>query len=472
MKMTKSARLYISETNRLSNVSIALLGSLLVTGAFSGVAALAADPTDKRFATLKPADTATTNAAPAVPVVPVVSPALQQALAAYSQSPDQAGFDRMVNVMKDVLCLPPLRDADASVVIKNHPQLADLGARVIDAGGAKVWAFNKCPFAQTCIILTGHPGSPALPGKPAIPAAYRAQLLSMPQNISIWSAKIVTKSNPAPMKVVKVGKGRNAKLVKQAAPAAPVAAAPGAPGAPKYLVIAGNDRSTGLITLYGLKPTDAGWAAAPDLFTSVPPFLLSSVQGKASFSGSDIVLAIASNKPPVEKPAAAGKAAGPASGSYKIVLKFVNSKYLLEGKAPDEGPAMVIHQFLQAVKDGRQDVAKAWLADDHLASIPKYLGLYGKSDQVYKLVAMSNPMGGGSRFRVVTFGKDDLILDVGTIKKTLYGKPASYVAIKALFVAPPDPFAKKLVGVTPNFERIGDPAPSSDATTNKIEQKQ
>lgn len=461
MRLTEKQALHISRRAKPSSASLALLGALLLASS-----AGAADPVDKRFATLKPQSEST--AAPAVPAAPVVSPALQQALSAYAQSPDQAGFDHVVNVMKDVLCQPPLRDLDAAVIVKNHPQLADLGTRAIDAGGAKVWAFNKCPFAQTCIIVTGHPAAVALPGKaPAFPAAYHAQLLSMPQYISIWSAKIVTKSNPAPAKIVKVGKGRNAKLVKQVPAPAPAAAA-----GPKYLVITGNDRSTGLITLYGLKPTDAGWAAAPELFTSVPPFLLSSVQGKASFSGADIVLAIASNKPQAEKPAAAGKAAGTASGNYKIVLKFVNSKYLLEGKAPDEGPAIVVHNFLQAVKEGRQDVAKAWLADDHLASIPKYLGLYGKSDQVYKLVSMSNPLGGGSRFRVITFGKDDLIMDVGMIKKNVYGKPMSYVAIKALFVAPPDPFAKKLVGATPNFERIGDPASPADSVSNKNEMKQ
>ncbi len=424
-----------------------------------------AEKSSNPFADLKPAQ----------PAAPLVSPVLQQVLTAYSQSPDQATFDQLVNVMKDALVQPPLRDVDAATVIKNHPQLADLGARALDAGGAKVWAFNKCPFAQTCIILTGHPAAPAAPGKaPAFSAAWRAQLLSMPPSISIWGARIVTKANPVPTKIVKVGKGARAKLVRvPAKPAAPAAAA-AAPGAPRYLVITGNDRSTGLITLYGLKPTEAGWTAAPELFTSVPPFLLSSVQGKASFSGSDIVLALASAAKSSEKPAAPanGKASGPVSGSYKIVLRFVNNKYLLEGKAPDEGPAMVIHQFLQAVKDGRQDVAKAWLADDHLAAIPKYLGLYGKSDQVYKLVAMSNPFGGSSRFRVVTFGKDDLILDVGMIKKYDFGKPRSYVAIKALFVAPPDPFAKKLVGATPNFERIGDPATVPEAASNKTDQKQ
>ena len=402
----------------------------------------------------------------AVPAPAVVSPTLQAALASYNESPDQQGFDRLVSVMKDVLVQPPLRDLEGAVIVKNHPALGDLGARVLDAGGAKVWAFNKCPFAQTVIILTGHPAAPAAAGKPpAFPAAYRAQLLSLPPSVAVTAAKIVSKPAPAPVKVVKIGKGAHAKLVKR--PAAPVLQPVAAPGAPKYLVITGTDRSTGLITLYGLRPSEAGWMAAPELFTSVPPFLLSSVQGRASFSGPDLVLSIASNagKPASEKPA--GGKVGPASSSYKIVLKFVNSKYLLEGKAPDEGPAMVIHQFLQAIKDGRQDLAKAWLADDHLAAIPKYLGLYGKSDQVYKLVAMSNPMGGGSRFRVVTFGKDDLILDVGMIKKYDYGKPRSYVAIKALFVAPPDPFAKKLVGSTPNFERIGDPPAVSEPQSNK-----
>lgn len=63
-------------------------------------------------------------------------------------------------------------------------------------------------------------------------------------------------------------------------------------------------------------------------------------------------------------------------------------------------------------------------------------------------------------------------MDVGMIKKNVYGKPMSYVAIKALFVAPPDPFAKKLVGATPNFERIGDPASPADSVSNKNEMKQ
>ncbi|MCC7529264.1 MAG: hypothetical protein IT342_12145 [Candidatus Melainabacteria bacterium] len=457
------------QISRAAGLSLASIASFLITTGCPVSTWAAPEAKASSTNASKPSDPFAALT-PSAPAAPVVSPALQSVLAAYSQSPDQAGFDRMIAVMKDVLVQPPLRDLDAAAIIKNHPQLADLGARAFDAGGAKVWAFNRCPFAQTVIIISGHGPGPAAAGKPpAFPAAYRAQLLSMPPSISVSAAKIVTKSAPAPVKVVTVGRGKAIKRV-----AAPLHAPVAAPGAPKFLVITGSDRATGLITLYGLKPSDAGWMAAPELFTSVPPFLLSSVQGRASFSGPDIVLSLTSAKSPADKPAAApnGKAVSQPSSGYKIVLRFVNSKYLLEGKAPDEGPAMVVHQFLQAVKDGRQDVAKAWLANDHLASIPKYLGLYGKTDQAYKLVAMSNPMGGGSRFRVVTFGKDDLILDVGLIKKFDYGKPRSYVAIKSLFVAPPDPFAKKLVGVTANFERIGDPAPSPDTASNKSESKQ
>lgn len=442
---------------RLNAAGLLLSLPLLVGGICAEAATSAPEPATPSAAT------------PVAPAAPVVSAALQQALHSYAESPDQAGFDRMIAVMKDVLVQPPLRDLPAAVVIKNHPQLADLGARVFDAGGAKVWSFGKVSFAQTLIILTGHPAAPAAAGKPpAFPASYRSQLLSLPISTYVTDAKIVSKSAAPAAKFVK---GPNGKIVKQ--PAAPAAPAPAA-GAPKFLVIAACDKISGLISLYGLKPYDGGWMAAPELFTSVPPFLLSSVQGRASFSGPDLVLSIASGSKPAEKPAAApnGKGVRTASSSYKIVLRFINSKYLLEGKAPDEGPAMVIHQFLQAVKDGRQDLAKAWLADDHLAAIPKYLGLYGKSDQIYKLVAMANPMGGASRFRVVTFGKDDLILDVGLIKKYDMGKPRSYVAIKSLFVAPPDPFAKKLVGVTPNFERIGDSGAPADAGAGKTEQKQ
>ncbi len=63
---------------------------------------------------------------------------------------------------------------------------------------------------------------------------------------------------------------------------------------------------------------------------------------------------------------------------------------------------------------------------------------------------MASPGNGNSRYRLVTFLKDDLIIDVGKTK-------TQPMAIKALFIAPPDPWAQKLLG---NFSS---PANASDS---------
>jgi hypothetical protein len=52
---------------------------------------------------------------------------------------------------------------------------------------------------------------------------------------------------------------------------------------------------------------------------------------------------------------------------------------------------------------------------------------------------MANPGNGISRYRLVSFGKNDLIIDVGKTK-------TQQLAIKAMFIAPPDPLAQKLLG--------------------------
>ena len=68
---------------------------------------------------------------------------------------------------------------------------------------------------------------------------------------------------------------------------------------------------------------------------------------------------------------------------------------------------------------------------------------------------MANPGSGLSRFRLMTFDKDDLIMDVGKVK--------SQWAIKALFIAPPDPLAQKLVGTLPSAEKAAEPKASEES---------
>lgn len=164
--------------------------------------------------------------------------------------------------------------------------------------------------------------------------------------------------------------------------------------------------------------------------------------GRASFSGNDILLTIL---PPVTidpvKDAAKPRAQ---PVGYKVLLKFSGSRYGISGKLPEDGPHSVAMNFAQALAASRAEIAKSWLIDPKLISIPKYMGLIGRNAPPMRLVPMSGPAGGGARFRLVTSGKEDLIIEVGRI---LSGKLKGQVAIKALFIAPPDPIAQSLMGV-------------------------
>ena len=77
-----------------------------------------------------------------------------------------------------------------------------------------------------------------------------------------------------------------------------------------------------------------------------------------------------------------------------------------------------------------------------VASIPDYLGLYHRPSgaPAFKLIAMAAPLNGGARYRLITYEKNDLILDIAKIK--------AQWAIKGLFIAPADPVAKRLMGLS------------------------
>jgi hypothetical protein len=161
------------------------------------------------------------------------------------------------------------------------------------------------------------------------------------------------------------------------------------------------------------------------------------IAGNPGFSGNDLVLSL---------PGAAS--GGPQSSGYKIVLKYIDGKFSMEGQSSDQGPSMVVMQFMQALQQNRVDMARAWLIDPKLISIPKYAGLLSRpADKPFRIIAMSAPLLTGARFRIMTFDKTDLIADVVKVKNQW--------TIKALYMAPPDPMAQKLVGAV---------APSSPET--------
>lgn len=342
--------------------------------------------------------------------VNLTSPALAAAVKEYRLTPDTSTWDRVWSTLRDFLSDARLVKESGTALLKANPCLTDLRVKIVDAGGARVFAFPSVPEAQAAWIQWNH--APA--AKPGVPSAaqVKVQAVQVPASVALSDARIV---RTVAFKEVKK------KKVKIEGP--------------RNLIIAGNDKSTGLLWLKSFRLADSAWVETSDVLSGIPPYLLQNVGGKASFWGNDLILTIAGSKPQGTEVSAKS---APSSG-YRIALKLVDGKYTLEGQKANDIPLSVVLQFSQALALGRVDLAKAWLQDPRLISIPKYLGLLGRSAPT-KLVAMTLPPTGGVRYRMVTFLKNDLIIDVAKVKQQW--------AIKALFIAPPDPLAQKLFGVS------------------------
>lgn len=347
--------------------------------------------------------------------VSLTSPTLASSVKEYRQSPDTATWDRVWATMREFLGDPRLAKESATALIKANPCLTDLRVKVVDAGGARIFAFPSVSESQAIFLQWVH-SQPAKPGLAAF-TQVRVQVVPIPSSVALADAHIV--------RTVAFKEVRKKKVKIEG---------------PKNLILAGNDKTTGLLWLKSFRLADSNWVETFDVLSGIPPYLLQNVGGKASFWGNDLILTIAGSKPQGTQISATdgGSKSAPSSG-YRIALKLVDGKYTLDGQKANDIPLSVVLQFSQALALGRVDLAKAWLADPRLISIPKYVGLLGRSSPT-KLVAMTLPPGGGVRYRMVTFGKNDLIIDVGKVKQQW--------AIKALFIAPPDPLAQKLSGVS------------------------
>ena len=212
-----------------------------------------------------------------------------------------------------------------------------------------------------------------------------------------------------------------------------------------------------VLVLFGLRLTGSqtisGWKGQTCL-SSIPPFLTENLIGKAAFSGNDLILTIGSSQPTTT-----GKQQ-PQSSGYRVALKFVGGKFYVDGKANNEGPCLYRLAICSSCATGENGSVKGWLVDSRLISIPKYIGLNKTPGQPFKLIGMANPGTGISRFRLVTFAKDDLILDIGKVKNQM--------AIKGLFVAKPDPLAEKLLGTVPAADKAAEAQSANEASKSPV----
>ncbi len=369
------------------------------------------------------------------PAVSLVAANLVPLAEDYRSNPDELSWSRYATYLRDLLALPQYVSAEPAHVVAANPSLGEFKVKVSETGigNFRVWSFPSIRESHAVIFQT--------------PA--RTTAIPLPQNVSFRDAHIVGGVAHAPAKVVVVKKGKSS-ITKVTKVVHPAVSASG----PKSLVLIGADRTTAALWFKGFQLVE-GIPEAPELFSALPAFFTQNVTGKAAFSGNDIVLTIQPPAPArvekrdedkipglvkdtISKPVAAASTAG-----YKVILKFIGGKYTLAGHAADDAPQSIALSFCQAVVNSRPDIAKSWLVDSKLVSIPKYLGLFGRVSPPMRLVAMSS-QGGAARYRLVTSAKNDLIIEVGRI--TQPGPRRGQLAIKALFVAPSDAIAQKLSG--------------------------
>ncbi|MBX9877167.1 MAG: hypothetical protein K2Y22_01800 [Candidatus Obscuribacterales bacterium] len=370
-------------------------------------------------------------------IPPVLVSNLAKAIDDYKASPSDTTWVPVVTFLQSLLNDSQATQADLTKLQTLIPQLTQLGLKVYDGGQARIWSFPQITQSREIIVEWREVKAVKVAGAKVASKAVIAhtQLITIP-DVFINEAKVV--SVPTGAVAVKPAVAKGAKA--PAKTAAPVAKVPGT----KFLVLTGNDKTAKTVWWSSYKFTSTGWVPASDLMASIPASL-NSIQGKVSLSGSDLVVTVT---PSVGTTTSYGK---PDASAYKLVFHLNGGKYVMEGSAVDDSIHSVIFQFLRAEREGRLEMAKAWVTDPKLASIPKYIGLQSRTDGQLRLVAMPNPLNGCQRFRLVTYGRDDLIFDVGR-RNDPRTKQIQWV-IKAIFVAPADPALQKFARNLPTLDR-------------------
>ncbi|MBX9668804.1 MAG: hypothetical protein K2X93_14350 [Candidatus Obscuribacterales bacterium] len=376
-----------------------------------------------------PVPQAETAPSPVTPPVSLTSTALNQKGDSYKMSPDGTTWREYLETLRVFLSDGRTLRAPAASVIRDNRSLKDVQARVLDAGGARVWTFPGAQVNHSLIIQSAVGSAEGIIGA-------KATIVEVPDSVNITAAKIV-RSFTTTTKQVKVGRRKVVdKIVRVEGPS--------------LLAVAGLDRVSGVVYLSGYRPVNGAWMATTEPFSQIPSHFLQNLSGQASFSGNDLILSVSPQSAP--QGAAVSGLPKPKSSAYQIVLKFQGGHFVLGGSPGKDMPLSIVSYFVQCLRLNRMDLAKAWLADPALASIPKYTKLIGKNAEPYKLVPMSQPPSGAARYRLVTYNKYDLIFDVGRVKKDLM--------IKGIFIAPPDSLSKSLSGTM-----IGATPPAPPAAT-------
>src|SRR5579875_1261367 len=352
------------------------------------------------------------------------SPSLAEAAQAFKSEPTDAGFGDLFKAVRTLLV--HAGGGDPQAVIKANPALADLGVKVVPAGSARIWTFPRFSQCQAVFVQWTETRTRLIPGgrrrrrKLVAVSGPGVEARSLPSGVVLKDARMLDLSEGE----------KSARA--------------------RYLIAVGSKRGAGGMWLASYRLGTDGWRADEAPLADIPPYLTSNMSGVIGFSGQDLLVTVTPGAPLSGRETAADqKLPEPASSTYKLVLRLVGGKFELEGRPAEDTPYNAVWQFVHACEQGCSDLARAWLVDPHLISIPKYIGLAaGNAGQPSRLINMSGAPAGLYRYRLVTFGRYDLILDAARVKNKW--------AIKAIFIAPADAFLQKVA-------RGLSPAPAAEA---------
>lgn len=364
-------------------------------------------------------------AATAEPVTPpLFSPPLAQAVVTYRANPQSQTFAEVLRVLKAILVSGPGQHASSQAIVKANPALAELAPKVVDAVEGRVWTFSKVTHDNEALVQWFEVKS---------------------QTVRVRRKMVTTHSVTTHFETLRLPAGvilREARVI----------------GSPKQLILSGERQGALFLRAYTLQE-GVGWREEEGRFSSIPSFLTDNVSGKVTFKGADLVFVVARMP---QKQAGVPNLPEADSSTYKFWLHYMDGKYAVYARVPSEEQYAIVYSFLQAMQNGQLELAKNFLADPKLVSLPKYVGLTRPPTQPYKVVEMAVPPSGLHRYRLVTFGKNDVIFDVGSVR--------GRTVIKSIFFAPADSYLREMKQYLANYDKIAppvSPAPNKEAANPK-----
>lgn len=392
-------------------------------------ASAGATPAGARPANTKPAGddgaSSTDTAAEPPPPPSLYSGALDQALQQYRIGPGELTFARVLETLRPVLSQPGAMRFSPAILIKDNPGLAELKPRVLEASGARVWTFPRVPERHQVLVQWVETRQQVIQvgrkKRVDTKVFLHAQNIALPPSVAVREAGFMSKDEA------------------------------------RTLVLSG-DSGNGSLWLSAWRPQEGGWREVPGVFESMPAFLTKNVCGHVSLRNNDLIFNIGRMVDSVDANGNHILLPEAESATYKFWVKATDGGFSIVPSIPDAEAFVTVAQFMTAVQQGRVDSTKAMLSDPRLAAIPKYLGLHGRPlDAGARVIQMVVPPARGQRFRLTGIGKDDLIFDVAKIK--------GVGQIKAIFIAPPDPFLLEAAKYFPLYSRVVEAAQEKEPST-------